>query len=60
MEQQNDQVKKKKFREREQWDNKLEFIFSCMAFSIPFKLFMLLTPSVYKNGGGKRLFFVTV
>jgi len=60
MEQQNDQVKKKKFREREQWDNKLEFIFSCMAFSIGLGNVWRFPYLCFKNGGGKRLFFVTV
>lgn len=47
--------KVKKFREREQWANKFEFIFSCMAFSIGLGNVWRFPYLCYKNGGGELM-----
>lgn len=49
--------KSRKFRPREQWGNKMEFIFALMAFSIGLGNVWRFPYLCYKNGGGKYKIF---
>lgn len=51
-------TKSPKYREREQWGNKFEFILSCMAFSIGLGNVWRFPYLCYKNGGGKIMIFI--
>jgi Sodium:neurotransmitter symporter family len=50
----NNETPQLKYREREQWANKIEFVLVCMASSIGLGNVWRFPYLCYKNGGGKR------